>query len=346
MAWRERSDSPCPAGAHNLKRVSNWVAVVGYRHEVVHTGVLAAVLRHSELGTSVARAMTGAGVVAVDHVTPETRIEGFSGRADLTAQLTLDDGASVSLGVETKVDSDGSREQLKATAAPPHYGVLLALGLTALKLEQDDLGPDLEQWRVVDPAAWGKLLVAVGAVDHARDLLTPYLGEIEREAREHEAARAVAQSATKPRSLPPTTTRREGGYLEDLAWLAEVRERLTNRHWWWTKTLISGPLMGYWPAEWNDGRTDVYLEFMCFDRSRSLCLKAAAQDPQQLITASQHLLDVAAEYGWHAPRRRAGSRAKSCTAAWLDVTDYLPCRAAELVHEQLAALSGALAIQT
>jgi hypothetical protein len=45
--------------------------------------------------------------------------------------------------VETKVDSDGSLEQLRAAAVLPHYGVLFAVGLTSFELGQAELGPRL-----------------------------------------------------------------------------------------------------------------------------------------------------------------------------------------------------------
>src|SRR4051794_37021883 len=110
---------------------SNWVSVVGFRHEVVHTGVLRYLLDEPDTGALLAQEITGADVVEVQGTRQERRVAGFAGKADLVAELTLASGETVALAIETKVDSDGSREQLRATAAPPHFGVLLAVGLTA-----------------------------------------------------------------------------------------------------------------------------------------------------------------------------------------------------------------------
>jgi hypothetical protein len=216
----------------------SWPEVVGYRHEVLHTGVLRHLLHDPERGARVATALIDAEVVSVQDAAVERRVPGFKGVADLVAELELPNDEVVFLAIETKVDSNATQKQLAATVRSPHRGVLLALGLTALHLTAEDLGPELDAWSVVDPTRWASAIRSINADEDA--LLAPYFREIEREAREHGQARDLAQRQSM-QGWRLKTSRRCDGLLEHYAWLAEIRRRLDYPEAWWTYTNWSAP---------------------------------------------------------------------------------------------------------
>jgi hypothetical protein len=322
---------------------ANWVSIVGYQYEVVHTGVLRYLLDDPAVGVPLARGLTGAEVVAVGGARQESKVSGFTGTADLVADLELQDGETVALAVETKVDSDATRRQLRATAAPPHYGVLLGVGLTALKLGQPELGANLPQWRAVGPGEWLRLLDELDADTIRRPELVAYCAEVRRETHEHAAAVALAYQPQKP-APQLRDRRRSDSYLEDFAWLAEVRSRFEQPHMWWTETERSGPLMGHFPAAWHrEDRVSRYVVFSCFSGGRFFMLKAGTGKGDQLGSVPDQLWQAAQPLEWRAPLRRRRPSDKSCTAAWLDFTTLAPDEAAERTQTELAALSQRLA---
>ena len=91
---------------------TTWPEFVGYRHEVLHAGVLRHLLNDSARGAAVASALTDAEVVGVRRAAVERRVPGFEAVADLVAQLELAGGETLSLG-----GGDEGRQQRNASAA-------------------------------------------------------------------------------------------------------------------------------------------------------------------------------------------------------------------------------------
>ena len=316
--------------------MTTWPEIVGYRHEILHTGVLAHLLNDPARGAAIAVALTGADVKAVSDVRTEQKVDGYTGKADLVAGVELVAGQSVTLAVETKVDSDVDHEQLEHTAGAPHIAVLLSLGVTALKMTARDLGEDLTVggWRVVDPAAWaGVLDQHIQAED---SLLGPYVAEVQREAVEHARARELAYRPEFEEWLIDGS-RRGDWQLEHYAWLAEIRERLPNPDEWWVYEKQSGPLMGLWREEFQRGGRSVFIEFVCTWSQRSLRLKIGAGEGELADAAAAALARVCLD-DWSAGRSpQAGWQ--TCTAAILDLSDAAPDAAAERTLRAIAAIA-------
>lgn len=323
-------------------RPTTWPELVGYRHEVLHTGVLNhLLLQQSPAATALASAITGANVTEILGARPESRIGDLKGRADLVAELRVADRHEpVCLGIETKVDSNATREQLAETARPPDLGVLLAVGITALNLTEHDLTEDIKEWSVVGPARWADALERAGI--GSDPMLAPYLVEVQREAREHAAARKLACQGYQP-DHERLSRRRNDRLLEHYAWLAEVRESVDDPapSEWWTYTNQSGPLMGLWREEFQrmDRDRDTFIEFVCSDRRRALCLKIGGGSGD-LPAAASDALDAVQHLGWQAGRRPRTS-AETCTAAWLDFTEHGASVAAERTRQAIAEVAGA-----
>lgn len=317
---------------------ATWPQIVGYRHEVVHTGALGHLLRDETAGVALLRALTGADIARVLRTRVEARIAGFRGRADLVADVELDGEGIASVGVETKVDSNATREQLTATAIPPAIGVLLAVGVTALNLTQEDLGPDLEGWSVVGPGRWAAALKEVGA---DRDLvLAPYVADVEREAAEHKRARALVNRTADPGARIRSSRREGDGLLEHYAWLAGVREGIEDQQLWWTYTNRSGPLMGLWREDFQRSKRDTFLEFMCSHSRRILCLKIGSGKGELRAVAADAFARVE-PLGWQ-PGRQPSASDQTCTAAWLDFSAFTAQAAAHHARRAIADVAAAM----
>jgi hypothetical protein len=314
-----------------------WPTLIGYRHEIMHTGVLRYLIGHPEHGPEVASALAGADVAAVLDVRTEAAIPAFKGRADLVADVRLLDGSLVGLAVETKVDSNASYEQITATAEPPQLGVLLALGVTALAIGDRELADNAPGWRAFDPGRWAAILDRCGA--EGDSLLGPYATEVRREAREHAAARELARRDGAP-SERVAGARREDGLLEHYAWLAEIRDRLDDAGEWWTYTNRSGPLMGLWRDDFQQDGRDTFIEFMCSDRERILCLKIGGGDGD-LHDSAEHALSRVRGAGWQPGRRRPSASAQTCTAAYLDLSGIDADTAARRSRQAIAEVGAA-----
>ena len=265
----------------------------------------------------------------------EARLSGFHGRADLVAEVELADGQTTWIGVETKVDSNATREQLAATADAPNLGVLLTLGITAMNLTARDLGPDLNAWNVVTPADWTTVLRNAGAADSV--LLAPYLHEVDQEASDHVHARELAHEPDRA-DWSRTSRRGLGESLEHYAWLAEIRDRLDLPETWWTYTNQSGPLMGTWRSEFQTSDRDTFLEFMCSRHRRILCLKIGEGEGDLLALAADACARIEGS-DWQPSRRRPSKAAKTCTAGWLDLSALAPEAAAARTREAIAQVS-------
>jgi hypothetical protein len=99
----------------------SWVELVGYQHEVVHTGVLNYLLDYGsdaadQTRTRVAAALLDEPVAGVSDARREGRAGG-SGTPDLVARIALGDGLEFDFAVETKVDSNWSLDQLEGRGA-------------------------------------------------------------------------------------------------------------------------------------------------------------------------------------------------------------------------------------
>lgn len=129
-------------------------------------------------------------------------------------------------------------------------------------------------------------------------------------------------------------SRRGDGQVEHYAWLAEVRQRLDDPHEWWTYTNRSGPLMGLWRKGFQRPGHDTFLEFVCSDDQRILCLKLGWKE-SDLRSAAVRVLDSLEHCGWEAPRRKPSANAVTCTAAWLDFCELDPGAAATRTRQAI-----------
>lgn len=305
----------------------DWVEVVGFQHEVVHTGVLRTLLA-GEGAVAVARALTGdGGIEGVGEPRQEVSLPG-RGRhpCDLVAPLTLAGGETGSLVVETKVDSAWSPGQLEATTPEDAHGVLLAVGCTALMATHSDLArldAYAQPWSLVGPRAWAAIVRAAAGHDEA---LTSYAERLDAEAAEHERARE------RVRAGRPVDFGRHEEALGHWAYLAEVAAHAGDERRWERKTLISGPLQTLWLREWPDG-SGAYLELMGQGRGRTLCAKAWGGD-SALAGRQRAIAEGLAGFDGTAGRRPP-TGAKTCTARRWSLDGRTPAEAAGLV-EQLA----------
>lgn len=318
---------------------TDWVELAGYRHETLHTGVLLYLLAEPGVGPEVASALIADSVTDVLDARTEVALPGSRRTADLRFTGRLASG-SVDVAVETKVDSNALRVQLRESASGQQRGVLLAVGITGLMVLPEDLDPELTHWRVVAPREWSDILAAAGL--HADPILAYYLRAVRREANEHEAARRLAQQPAQPLQHV-IGARITNGQLEDFAWLAEVRAGVDDRASWETKKLVSGPLMALFPDEWN-GAGQVYLEFMCVKgtrgRSRLLCLKVGwGQEAVQRL--GPELAAVASAAGMQ--KRACRRNSTTCTCAFIDMTSFTPAQAAETTMTIRSAIDAAVA---
>lgn len=313
----------------------DWVDVIGYQHEVMHTGVLAHLLR-GDRGAEVAAALLDRpAVVAIKDVWPEQRLNG-SRPIDLAGWVIDRDGTRTRLGVETKVDSAWSPAQLTETVPAEAFGVLLAVGYTALAATNGDLAalsPEPGRWRLVRPRRWAEIVR-----DHAggdREL-ERYARRVLQEADEHDAAlRAVA--AEQPVGASED---RDAQTLSHWAYFHEVLDGRDDVAEWERKTLVSGPLLTRWVVDHHDGEVGDYLEFMGHaDGRRSLNVKTYAPPHTGALAESRRRLRELLADRDPDEVKQPGAGAKTCTAArwWLDGVSpaEASARAAEL-QERLA----------
>ena len=313
----------------------SWVDAVGFQHEVMHTGVLAELLREGgETACTVAGKCLGAPVARVHADT--VKLESRAGRrriADLVVDVELEDGERVRLAVETKVDSSWSVDQLQGTldSRDGDRGCLLAVGLSGIAVSQKDLDgvDELEHgWRLIDARGWADLLrLPVERSDSPA--LAEYHQRVEREAKTHESAREAARAGLP---LPDEPKRRNGVALLHWAFFAEVLGGLPDAGYWHRSALISGPLLTRWgwfasdPAE-NAG---VYLELMGHhDGRRTLNVKTWAT---RRLAELQAALDEALAAVLGSPGHRVGSGSKRRTVARVPLPSD-PSSAAQLVLE-------------
>lgn len=244
------------------------------------------------------------------------------------ANVRLADGAERVLAVETKVHSNGSREQLARTTEgrDDAAGVLLALGFTGLKMSRwdtDEVGEAGAAWAFVDAAAWLELL---GSVEQAPHWLPPYRDAVEQWSTWLAAGRGPLDD-------------RMATELEHLRWFADLRPHLHRPGKWQpVVTRQSGPLLSLFA--WGEPGADVYLEAMGFWRSgrRRLHLKVGG-DPSNVGPLRERMLSVVEHVPELRPARgrfREGHR--SASIAVHEYEDATPAEAARVTNRMEGAL--------
>jgi hypothetical protein len=294
----------------------DWVEVIGYQHEVMHTGVLAYLLR-GDSGAQVAGALLdGPAVVGVEDVWPEQRLNG-SRPIDLAGWVIERDGTRTRLGVETKVDSAWSPGQLTETVPTDAFGVLLAVGYTALAATDGDLAaisPRPGAWRLIRPRRWAEIVREHAGGDRE---LERYARRVVQEADEHDAA-LHAVAGKRPVSASED---RDAQTLGHWAYFHEVLDGRNDVAEWERKTLISGPLLTLWVVDHRGGEVGDYLEFMGHaDGRRSLNVKTYAPPHTRALDDSRRRLRELLADQDPGEVKQPGAAAKTCTAArwWLD----------------------------
>lgn len=274
----------------------SWVSVVGYQHEVLHTGVLAALLQGTD-GPTVAARLTqrdSSEIADVHSVAREKRLPSGKGRADLTAELELVDGRHIPLAVETKIHSNGTCRQLERTTmgVQDAEGVLLALGLTSLKLTRRHIERGLSRQARWHWVGVGELYNIVNGLS-ARD--RPWLPSYA------EALR------TWKYYLDP----RQQVELKHLEWMNRVLQRLSrSTRWNEIKSLRSGPLLSRF--DWCQPGRDVYLEFMgSHDGRRFLCIKCSAENGEDLVDLEKAFVENADQLPAFHVGGRAGGKSRT-----------------------------------
>src|SRR4051794_34380412 len=93
----------------------SWVDLVGYQHEVVHTGALRELLGDNEHQLYVASALIGQPVADVDRLETEKPVPPARGKVDLLGDANIAGRRArpCRVAVEMKVDSASTVEQLR-----------------------------------------------------------------------------------------------------------------------------------------------------------------------------------------------------------------------------------------
>jgi hypothetical protein len=304
----------------------DWVDAVGYRHEVIHSGVLEVLLSDVESGPRVAQDLLGDGlqVQAVCSPRREVRIGPARRRPiDLAADLKLSNGATVKLGVEVKVDSAWSPKQLESTVALPDQGVLLAVGCTALTATEPEMP---RGWRLVGPKEWASIVAERAGGDRA---LESYVGHVQQEAQSHAEALRCVNLGLPVEPIRDRTALAHWAYFHEV-----VASRPAGKdEWWERKTLISGPLLTLWTDAERDG-SGAYIELMGHaDATRALCVKCWTDGGD--LTDVREKVTARVAPGEVRRLRRLRASDKSCTA-WADKLDGKSPKEAAMRCDELA----------
>jgi hypothetical protein len=298
----------------------DWVEAIGFQREAFHTGALGHLLR-STGGVASARALTGnERIRAIDDVRTEVKLSPLSRRPiDLAASMDIGEGPA-SLGVEVKVDSAWSPRQLRETVPDGDTGVLLAVGYTALAIDDRDMRAISSPWRCVRPGPFAAIVRQ--HADRDRELLQN-ADQLGCEADDHQRAiDAVRASSEVSWGRHPTTL--------EWAYFGEVLREREDVADWERKALIGGPLMTLCIAP-GDLAGD-YLEFMGEATGRrSLCAKTYAPT-DQLAARRERLIELLrdADESQESVRPPRPS-AKTCTAARFSLRGRTPTEAQQFV---------------
>lgn len=310
----------------------DWVEAIGFQKEAVHTGALRHLLDGSR-SVNVARALTGDGrISAVTDPRPEVKVrQGTRRPVDLAADLRLNGNNDGRLTIEVKVDSSWTPGQLREAVAEKDHGLLVAVGYTALAIDDRDMEAMKGYrwpWRRVSPDGLAPIVRA--HADDDQELLG-YADHLCREADDHARALEAVRDGTE------VTWGRDPRSLEHWAYWSEVIRHRHDAAHWERKALVSGPLMTLWVADHGDGTGD-YLEFMGKGARRSLCVKTWANQGSGLLPGSRNrLIDLLVDLGPRTIKAPRGS-AKTCTAAKFPLHGVRPREAATLAETLVARL--------
>lgn len=334
-----------------------WINAVDWRHEVAHTAVLETLLKDPSIGRDVGQALFDLPVFVDERVTSDgpvlTKVSGPQreraapgGRRGVKADLVfqaelLGSPQSVCFAVETKVDSAGSHRQLHDTIGPDGNAVLLALGLTGLRLSRRDTEKVNRQcglkWRFIDVVGWERLL---------RQLDLRSQPGFVRDYFEALGGRATKQADASARARRGEGAREEHWQLDQCAWLAAVREALEDIDVEWTLgRMISGELMtnAFSSRSWRDQRTgaDLFLQFDgSWNTHRSFSLRGGSTTASNLVALREDemLRRAAAEIGLETSTRSVAARWRSAVISDI-AAPTLPAEAAGVARAALELLA-------
>jgi hypothetical protein len=304
----------------------DWVEAIGFQHEAVHTGALRHLLG-SPAAVGVARSLTDdEHINHVENPRAEAKLRAGSRRTvDLAAEITSGETHGW-LGVEVKTDSAWSVDQLRETVGESCHGILLAVGYTALAVddrEMDAITGYAWPWRFVGPGAFADVVRDFAGGD--RELLS-YADHLAWEDEDQQrAVRAVRDGVDVSWGRAPTA-------LGHWAFFSEVLRHRDDPASWTRSSLISGPLLTLWVVNRDDGTSGDYLEFVGEKANqRSLCVKTYAP-ARRLSENRSRLIDLLEDLKGETPRmpRRTS---KTCTAVRFPLTGRSPAKAATFVDE-------------
>ncbi|MBV9805028.1 MAG: hypothetical protein JO130_17640 [Solirubrobacterales bacterium] len=247
----------------------SWVDLVGYQFEAVHDGAISQLLADPGTGPRVASALVGESVDSVVSVQRQGKVG--RAKADIRVLATFH-GEEHVIGVETKVDSQMSTDQLERTAANGDHVALLCLGASAM--QTCTVVPVIDEdrnWAVMDLMRWSDLLREV----ELSPLMEQYRDAIVEEAAEHRRARAIARGEQAPKSFTPRN--------EDLiawAWLDETWKAICSMEdpgRFRAHKDISGPIF-FWEDSWADCASTAggfYVDLMGTGGRHQIALKAS-----------------------------------------------------------------------
>jgi hypothetical protein len=204
----------------------NWVDVVGFQIERVHTGVLYELLKNRDTAGAVLKGIVK-GLKPDSHI--EVNVEtlmreahaggGPKTRADLVAEISIDGAAYESLVIETKVDSNCEREQLENEAREETKCVLLAVGITGMQWRKPESALP-ENWSFVDANKWRQALAEVSELP---EVFEDYCARLDVEIEMQHAALRSANGEASPADEALIEGDPRGPQMVEWAWLSEVR---------------------------------------------------------------------------------------------------------------------------
>lgn len=323
-----------------MSTTRRWPEIIGYGNERLHTTVLEELLRDDRLGPRVAAGLLANGPhppEQIHSVTEPKREPKTVGRLRADLQFTVN--GTLTVLVETKVDSVPTREQLAAMLPPdsPNRGVALVVGYGDLlcPAERLTLAPG---WSVVTLPDWSALLNDLG-----RPLpgdLEAYGAAVNEECEQRQTVLAEARRGRWPRSDLGTASWRHAEWGLNVAWLAAVRQVLgeSDPGWitsGWTRDNVNGVQVGRefdgWRIDDDRGHVNVFFEVIANHDARWLAVKvggATADYRRRLETAA--IADRVQGDGWKAGRR-PNERYRTNTIATLELGPHHPAAAASLV---------------
>jgi hypothetical protein len=223
---------------------------------------------------------------------------------------------------------------LHESVAEGNHGVLLAVGYTALAVDDRDMDAILGYawpWRVVRPGAFADVVREHAGGD--RELLS-YADHLASEADDHRrAVEAVRDGSDVSWGYPPAA-------LGHWAYFSEVMRHRDDPWEWKRESLVSGPLMKLWV-----GQDQSFVQFVGEPEGRrSLCVRAwdpggpIRQHHERLV---ERLEGVGRDHGWDQETLGVPSRAKNaCTAARFRLEGRSPKESAAFVEPLVGRLRG------